>query len=372
MNVCFSGNFRRDRMIYGHGGDIYTYQGMMDFSVNVNPLGPPQRVIEAAKRGAELAAAYPDSRCGRLREKLSQRQGIPGECYIFGNGAAELLYNLVLAEKPGRALIPVPAFSEYEQALRTVGCEIKYYQTKQDNGYCIDSNFLSELNEEIDLVFLCSPTNPSGRAADRYLLCQAAERCERFGIRMVLDECFMEFLQRPEAHSMIRETGDHRQLFTMRAFTKTYAMPGLRLGYGISSDHELLERMNRARQPWNVSIPAQEAGIAALDESEYVKTARKLIAEERLYLEKVLEELGIKYISSDVNFILIHTEKALFEEMKKYGILIRDCGNYRGLEKGWYRIAVRTHEANMRLVNALEDICRTESTQYKQSEEKTG
>lgn len=342
-------------MSYEHGGDIYTYQGVLDFSVNVNPLGPSPRVVEAAKQGVGQMAAYPDSRCGLLREKLAYRQGIPQEYYLFGNGAADLIYLLVLAEKPRRALIPVPAFSEYEQALKTVGCEIRYYQTKRENGFCIDEGFLEALREDPDLVFLCSPANPSGRLTDKALLEETARRCERFGIRLVLDECFMEFTEDGDAASMIPRLADFRTLFLLRAFTKIYAMPGLRLGYGICADTDLLERMEGAGQPWRVSAPAQAAGRAALEEEAYVETTRRFVAQECRYLEEALKKRGIIYIPSQANFILLYSEQDLFQELLSRGILIRDCENYRGLGKGWYRIAVRTHEENQRLITALDE-----------------
>lgn len=343
-------------MIYEHGGDIYTYNDMLDFSVNVNPLGTPERVIAAAKRGVQSAAVYPDSRCRKLREKLSGKQEVSENNYVFGNGAAELIYTLVLAEKPLKALIPVPAFSEYERALQSVGCEIKYFYTKENNYFCIDNNFLNKLEKDVDIVFLCSPVNPSGHKIDKQLLKHAADICEETGTRLVVDECFVDFLQEAENYSMIGETEKYRKLFILRAFTKTYAMAGLRLGYGISSDTDLLERMEQMRQPWSVSVPAQEAGLAALDEEEYVKTARNLIVRERNYLERELNKMGIKFISSDVNFILLYSKIDLFLAMKKQEILIRDCQNYRNLGKGWYRIAVRTHGDNLRLINALADM----------------
>lgn len=340
-------------MIYGHGGDIYTYKNMLDFSVNVNPLGPPACAVEAAKRGAELMTVYPDSGCRELRKKLSGMQSIQEMQYIFGNGAADLIYRLVLAEKPKKALIPVPAFSEYEQALKTVGCEITYYETKPDQCFCIDSHFLEKLDEQYDMVFLCSPTNPSGQVIDKDLLIQVAEICAARRIRMVLDECFIEFLENAEAVSMLRETERYSQIFLLRAFTKIYAMPGIRLGYGVSSDTSLLGRMEESGQPWSVSVPAQMAGTAVLDENAYVQEARRLISEERQFLENELNSMGIKFISSKANFILLYTDIDLFGRLKLKGILIRDCANYRGLGKGWYRIAIRTHEENKRLTDAL-------------------
>lgn len=341
-------------MIYGHGGDIYTYTGMQDFSVNVNPLGPPERVVQAAKLGAEQMAAYPDSRCRELRQKLAWKQGVSPENYIFGNGAADLIYRLVLAEKPSKALLPVPSFSEYEQALSTVGCEIIYHETSENNGFCIEEDFLNELEKGIDVVFLCSPSNPSGQVIQKALLVRLAERCERLGIRLVLDECFVEFLDELENCSMIRETEQFHQIFLLRAFTKIYAMPGIRLGYAVSSDRELLERMEKCGQPWSVSLPAQKAGTAALDEDDYVEETRRMISGERKYLEKELEKRRIKFVSSRSNFILLYTDMNLFEMLKNRGILIRDCSNYRGLGPGWYRIAVRTHEENSCLLHALD------------------
>lgn len=343
-------------MIYGHGGDIYTYKDMLDFSVNVNPMGAPARAVGAAKQGAELMAVYPDSSCRELRKKLSGMQDIPETHYIFGNGAADLIYRLVLAEKPKKALIPVPAFSEYEQALKTVGCEITYYETASEHGFCIDESFPDRLDGRYDMVFLCSPTNPSGQVIGKALLTEIAEICEARRIRLVLDECFIGFLEDGDAVSMIRETQRYRMLFLLRAFTKIFAMPGMRLGYGISSDAGLLERAVESGQPWSVSVPAQMAGSAALEETAWVQKARSLVSEERDFLENELKSAGIKFISSKANFILLYTEINLFEELKAYGILIRDCANYRGLGEGWYRIAVRTHEENRRLTDAIKSI----------------
>lgn len=348
-------------MRYSHGGDIYTHENMLDFSVNVNPLGMSAHVEAAAKRGIEHSEAYPDSRCRKLRKKLADSQGLPEEYYIFGNGAAEIFYMLVLAEKPGQVLLPVPAFSEYERALHTVGSKIRYYYTKEENRFCIDEQFPDELNEEQDMIFLCSPGNPAGCMISRDLLYRTAERCEQLQIRLVLDECFVELIRKPDDFSMIGELRRYPHLVIVRAFTKTYAMPGLRLGYGITADIELAEKMERIHQPWSVSIPAQEAGAAALDETVRTEAARLLIAREKQFLEEQLDRMKISYISSDVNYILMRSEKDLFDGLKRRGILIRDCSDYRGLGKGWYRTAVRTHEDNLHLVRALKEITETEA-----------
>lgn len=343
-------------MRYTHGGDIYTYGETIDFSVNINPLGPSKTVIDAAKKALLQSAAYPDCKCRKLKEKLADELHTEGRMLVFGNGAAELLYTLVLAEKPKKALLPIPSFSEYERALKTVECEIKYYQTKKDNGFCIDFDFLEELTEEVDIIFLCSPCNPSGKKTDIALLKKIADRCEQEKIRLVLDECFLDFENAPESLFDKINISHYPHLFLLRAFTKTYAIPGIRLGYGLTSDEKLLEKMEMMRQPWNVSVIAQAAGIAALDEKERVMQMRRIVQEERIEIEKQLHRLNIDFISSDANFILMNSEINLFEELLKYGILIRDCKDYRGLGTGWYRIAVRQRHENEQLIKALKEI----------------
>lgn len=345
-------------MEYVHGGDIYTYGDVLDFSVNVNPYGPSEEVLEAAKRSMDEVSLYPDSQCRRLRKRLAEKKSLPEEYFLFGNGAAELFFSVVLAEKPEKALLPIPAFAEYEQALRTVDCEIIYYNLKKENDFALTESFLEELTEDIDLVFLCSPSNPSGQVIEPELLEQILMRCEEKKIRLVLDECFIEFLEEPEMYTMENKLNDYSCLLLVQAFTKMYGIPGLRLGYAMTSDGELKEKMQQIRQPWSVSVPAQAAGIEALTEREEqrVQKIRKIIVKEKMRIEEKMCKLGIKFIPTKANFFLLYSEIPLFERLLEHGILIRNCENYRGLKKGWYRIAVRTKEENEILLQALETI----------------
>ena len=223
-------------MEYVHGGDIYTYGDVLDFSVNVNPYGPSEEVLEAAKRSMDEVSLYPDSQCRRLRKRLAEKKSLPEEYFLFGNGAAELFFSVVLAEKPEKALLPIPAFAEYEQALRTVDCEIIYHELKRENNFALTESFLEELTEDIDLVFLCSPSNPSGQVIEPELMEQILTRCEEKKIRLVLDECFIEFLEEAQKYTMVKKVTDHVCLFLVQAFTKMYGIPGLRLGYAMTSD----------------------------------------------------------------------------------------------------------------------------------------
>ena len=206
-------------------------------------------------------------------------------------------------------------------------------------------------------VFLCSPCNPSGKKTDIELLKEAAKRCEQKKIRFVLDECFLEFEKEPESLFDKINIVHYPHLFLLRAFTKTYAIPGIRLGYGLTSDEKLLENMEKMRQPWNVSVTAQEAGVAALVDCEaYLKRTREYIKKEKFWMTEQMRKLGLNVWGSEANYIFFKGKAGLYEKALKSGLLIRDCSNYEGLTEGHYRIAIRSEEENERLITWLEKL----------------
>lgn len=343
---------------YGHGGDIYKNKIRLDFSVNVNPLGTPEEVQQAAADAAKHIAAYPDPYCGRLRQKLSQMLGADAEDILCGNGAAELIFQFVLALHPKRALLPVPSFSEYETALSTVGCTPDFYPLKRENGFALTEDILDRITNDTELLMLCSPNNPTGLCVPWELLTQILERCRETGTWLFLDECFLELTDRDKARSLIPELCGDDRVFILRAFTKLYGMAGVRLGYAVCRRRGMLEKMCRLVQPWNVSSIAQAAGEAALGCTEFVKRTRAVLSEEKQYLLRELRALSIAVLPGDANFLMLSGVPDLYEELLKREILIRSCGNYRGLhDAGDCRIAVRTHEENAALIEALRGIC---------------
>lgn len=337
-----------------HGGDVYSHQVWADFSANINPLGPPEGVKRALTDCLSGITHYPDVQCRRLREALAKREGVRGEYLIFGNGAAELIYALALGLRPKKALLAVPGFAEYEEALRAAGCRCAYYNRR--NRFQIGEDYLEQITEELDLLFLCNPNNPTGDLLDKGFLKRVLDRCAQKQVLAVVDECFLGFLERPEDYSVKEYLEDYPGLFLLSAFTKLYAMPGLRLGYGICSSPKILEQISRVLQPWNISLPAQEAGLAALPEEEYVNRTRRLVGQERRYLERGLENLGFTVWPGTVNYLFFQGPAGLAADCRKKGFLIRDCENYRGLEAGYYRIAVRTREENEALLQAMKKI----------------
>ena len=346
-----------------HGGDWAGYQAErggqpLDFSANISPLGLPEGVRRAAVRALDTAERYPDPLCRALRAAIGKAEGVDPAWVLCGNGAAELIYRAVLARRPKRGLVTAPAFSEYEAALELAGCSTDRFLLKEGDGFALNEGFLEAITPDMDLVFLCQPNNPTGRTVPRALLAAAAERCRAAGALLVLDECFCGFLDDPEVFSLKDLVGRYENLLILKAFTKLYAMAGLRLGYCLCSDAALLAAMGGAGQPWGVSGPAQAAGIAALEETNYVEAVRAQIQAQRPRLAGELSRLGLRVIPGEANYLLFWSPVPLAGPLRERGILLRDCANYHGLCEGWYRTAVRTAEENSRLLAALEEILR--------------
>ena len=338
-----------------HGGDVYKYDHCLDFSANCNPLGTPQSVKLAIIDSVEDLSDYPRVGCGPLKEAIADYEHTKKEYLICGNGAADLIFSLSRALNPKKALLPAPTFAEYEQALISVGCEISRYYLKEENDFCIQKDYPDVLKrEKPDIIFLCNPNNPTGITIPQDLLEEILETCAMQGIFMVVDECFLDFVKDPEKHTLKEKLEKYPGLFILKAFTKRYAIPGVRLGYGLCSDRKLMERMELCVQPWNVSTMAQAAGIQALTETEYVEEGRQLVFREAQWLKDELVRIGYKVFPSEANYIFFKGPEELFDFCLRKRILIRDCSNYPGLTRGYYRIAVKRHEENVKLIEVLE------------------
>ncbi|MBP1736184.1 MAG: L-threonine-O-3-phosphate decarboxylase [Oscillospiraceae bacterium] len=345
-----------------HGGDVEGFlrqfgQQPLDFSANVSPLGLPEGVRQAVTACLDSADAYPDPLCRSLCQAIAAHEDKLPEQVVCGNGAADLIYRLVCALRPKSALLPAPCFAEYEHALRLNDCEIVRYPLSPATGFALTEDFLNAITPPLDILFLCQPNNPTGLLCERPLLLSILERCRACGTTLVVDECFVEFLDQPEDYSLSDKLADYDRLFILKAFTKLYAMAGLRLGYGLCASPSLIARVWGSGQPWAVSSTAQAAGIAALRETEYVARVKRLLEQEKPYLLRELEGAGLTCLGSAANYIFFHsTDFLLHKKLREAGIMIRDCSNYAGLSPGYYRIAVRTHEENQQLISAIRSI----------------
>lgn len=349
----------KGRMKLTHGGDVYRNPDCIDFSANINPLGIPEGVKRAMLESIEQVQNYPDICCEALVEEIAGFHGIEKGQIVCGNGAADLIFRYVFAIKPKRALVMDPCFLEYEQALEFVGAEVLHYPLDR-KSFCLEKGMIEALTDELEVIFLCNPNNPTGKLIPAELLEQILGVCREKNIRLFMDECFLDFVSKEKKQakerSLISRLAGEPHLFILKSFTKMYAIPGVRLGYGMTSDRKLLYNMERAGAPWSVSVLAQAAGVAALKSKDFVEQTCLYIEEEKEYLYRNLERLGICFWRSSGNFILLYDERELQEKLLEKGILIRDCGNYSGLSKGYYRIAVKDRKSNQQLIRRLEEL----------------
>ena len=342
---------------YGHGGDVYRNRIELDFSINVNPFGTPEKVRRAVADATLSLSAYPDPYCGALCKKLAEAVGVDGKNILCGNGAAELVFQFALALKPAKTILPVPSFSEYEAALDAAECAPDFYPLLREDGFALTGGILNAIKTDTALLMLCSPNNPTGLCIPWELLLRILARCRETGTWLFLDECFLTLTDDGKARSLIPELRENDRVFILQAFTKLYGMAGVRLGYAVCKNKEMTEKMCRLVQPWNVSSVAQAAGVAALDCTAWAEQTRSVIFEEKQYLLRELRALGVSALPGDANFLMLSGVPGLYERLLERKILIRSCGNYRGLDGGDCRVAVRTHRENAALISVMREIC---------------
>ena len=354
-----------------HGGEVWEVMSrtglrrdeIIDFSANVNPLGPSPLALESIKNNLDCIPYYPDSDCNLLREAIAKYLGgVSGENVILGNGSTEVihLFAEVFIERGDLALIPVPTFGEYEKAVRKMGGKPRYIRLSRD--FHIDlGSFLREM-KGAKIIFLCNPNNPTSTLILHDSLLWIIEKAYEEDALVFLDESFIEFVDEKERFSMVSEVKNYPNLFVLRSFTKIFGLAGLRVGYGVAHS-EVANLLLRAKVPWNVNCLAQAAAIAALNDDEYLRRTWRLIKDEKAFLLRELRGIrGFKVFPAHANFILINirdsgfTAAELKERLLKYGILIRDCSSFRGLDEYYIRVAVRTRRENEKFIKSLRDI----------------
>lgn len=359
---------------YEHGGDVYAEDKRpVDFSVNLNPLGMPEAVLRAAQKAAAEELSYPDPFCRKLTAALSGRYGVPAENMLCGNGASDLLLRLCAVLKPKKVLVPRPGFSEYERCASLFGASAQYYDVLGKTSKQVTEEIKKKLTwappdcaqtlaaTAPQMLFICRPNNPDGSMLSAEQVADIAELCERIGTLLVVDECFLEFT---EGQSAAELTKDYRTLVIVNAFTKTYSMAGLRLGFMFCSDTELLDKTYIFASPWSVSAPAQAAGIAACKERDFLQKAREFVRVQRDFLRENLADLGFKVFPSEANFLLLKEPDSLRKDggkgarelLEERWIKVRDCRSFAGLDDTYIRIGVRTEEENKALIEALKEI----------------
>ena len=338
-----------------HGGDVFRNSIKLDFSVNVNPLGIPARAKKLFENSADAALIYPDPEKMLLNAAIAEHHNVRSANVLAGNGSSELFMAIVHSLRPQNILIPVPSFYGYEYVANACNAYTEYYE--RGNEYGLGEKFMNVLtngSRDWDMVFLSCPNNPTGLMITIPVLQRILELCEDYGIYCVLDLCFLELTDEYEEYEKFFNSHVYPHLIRVYAFTKTYAMPGLRLGYLIAEE-SLSDSISIHLPEWNISTIAQLAGVACLDESQYIAESREFIRRERAWMRDELKALDIDTYASRANFIFAMTPSPIYDMLLRRRILIRDCSNFRGVGSGFYRIALRNHEDNKKLLSILRE-----------------
>ncbi|MBK5243450.1 MAG: aminotransferase class I/II-fold pyridoxal phosphate-dependent enzyme [Eubacteriaceae bacterium] len=339
-----------------HGGYYGENPEMLDFSVNINPLGIPGRIKEKLIAGIDGLVDYPEITGKSTIEKLATDIGVNPGNVILGNGAIELIYLFARSHKPGRALIIQPTFNEYERALKLYGWEVEPFILEEKNDFTIDPTKLLKAIEisQPQVIFCCNPNNPSGRVYSREFMTQLIEKSSK-ETTWFLDESFIGFTDEEDGLPLIKE-GDH-PVFLLRSLTKFYALPGLRIGYGVGSE-AIVKAMEAYKEPWTINTLGLIAAASVYDEKDYEKKTRDYIGRERQRVYNELKKIDIlKVFESGTDFHLCRLLKGTARDLQLYlegqGMNIRLCDDFIGLDESYFRIAIKKEKNNSQLLACL-------------------
>ena len=351
-----------------HGGNVDQFarkygvdpHAVLDFSANTNPLPLPVSLKKALTRDFNYFRRYPDREYHELRTALAAYTGCSPDLIMVGNGATELLYLAIKTFRPEKALIPAPSFGDYERAFYGTGLQPDFYRIKEELDFRLDTEcFLRELKKGYSMTILCNPNNPTGYLIPKDELLAILDTASRCNTVVLLDETFIEFAPDPDAASIIGAIHKYENVILLRAFTKFFGVPGLRLGYCLAHP-VLLEQMREYKEPWTVNAAAAILGPLLLREEGYIAKTRAWIMKERPYMYKRLQNIGgIKVYESSSSFFLAkllaknRTALHLQHTLTPDNIIIRTAAGFKYLDDSFFRLAVKTRSSNNKLLSCL-------------------
>ena len=329
---------------------------LVDFSANINPLGPPPILREKWEQLFEVVSDYPDPKGQQLKKKLAEKEKIQESQILIGNGGAELisLIGRLLAGK--KVVIVQPAFSEYEEACQINSCTVEYFQLTADQ-WELNIKALSEKLKDADALFLCNPCNPTGVYYDKSTLIELMKQCQKQHCLFIIDEAFYDFL--PDYESIVHCIKEFKHFLIIRSMTKMFAIPGLRLGYVLANE-SIIKQLSAYQPQWSMNALALKAGEWFLECESFMEETRVLIETEREKLFAFYEENGFNVSPSRVNFYLLKdpllkAQMPLFQFLLERGMIPRHTMNFPGLEGEWLRFAIKSPEHNDKLMEAMLD-----------------
>jgi threonine-phosphate decarboxylase len=347
-----------------HGGNIYKLarekgiEKILDYSANINPFGLPESLKKSVAENFHVFEKYPDPEYVELREVLARHNGMEYDNIIVGNGATEIIFLYMKMLNPKKALVVNPTFVEYERALMQTACQVDHFQLKEEEGFILDKKRLrEELKKGYDLLVICNPNNPTGRFIPRDEMEEVAIIARESGTSLMVDEAFIEFVEGNYNESIAHLKDPN--IFVVRALTKFFAIPGIRLGFAICHNSDIMRKIQGKREPWTVNALAELTAKVVLDDREYIEKSENWIKTEKKWMyEELTKGSNIKTYKTETNFILVRLtgksdSKILREKLIEDGILIRDCSNFPYLDEKYIRLAIKDHKNNQYVVERV-------------------
>ena len=355
-----------------HGSDLEKIEqvyhikkeNITSFSANVNPLGISPLMKQKLAENIDVITSYPDREYTSLRKSIGAYANAPYESILVGNGATELISLFIQLHRPKKALLLAPTYSEYEREIQLAGGSCHFHFLKEEHRFELQMESLKkQLDAQFDLLIICNPNNPTSTALDQVCMTEILSYCKERNIFVIVDETYVEFAPNMDKITSVPLTNTFDNLVVLRGISKFFASPGLRLGYSICGNQELLNKMQKEKNPWTIHSLAALAGEIMFSDTNYINETKAFIHSER---EKVCERLShmrnVTYFEPKANFILCKIQREditaadLFERCIEKGLMIRDCVTFEGLSPYYFRFCMMSAEKNKELLDLIESI----------------
>lgn len=352
-----------------HGSDLEKIEEIygikkeeiVSFSANVNPLGVSPLLRSALSEKIDAITTYPDREYTSLRKCIAAYCGTEYENVIVGNGSTELISLFIQIEHPKKALVIGPTYSEYEREIALGDGTTLYYPLKESDNFKLNvEDFLTHLNESIDLLVICNPNNPTSSSIRRGEMRHILDACKQHDIYVMVDETYVEFADDMEEISAVPLTNYYNNIVILRGTSKFFAAPGLRLGYAVTGNRDLIKSINTRKNPWTINSLAVVAGETMFRDREYIEQTKRLISSERARIFDLLKKNpDFKVYEPSGNFMLVRilkenvTSQDLFDRAIREKMMIRDCSTFPFLDNKYVRFCIMKREDNDRLLDCL-------------------
>jgi Histidinol-phosphate/aromatic aminotransferase and cobyric acid decarboxylase len=353
-----------------HGSDIDAIEqhyhmkreNIINFSANVNPLGISKRLKDALAQNIDVIGRYPDRHYITLRKSIATYTGTDFNHILVGNGSTELISLVIQIKQPKNCLLLGPTYSEYERELELARCHIAHYNLKEHDDFQFNfTDFENKLSPTLDMIILCNPNNPTSTCIGKQDLEKLLNICKQYHILVMIDETYIEFAPQMENITAASFISRYDNLVVLRGVAKFFASPGLRLGYALMGDLDLLNQINEQKNPWSINSLAEYAGTIMFSDEEYITKTRDFINTELDFMYQALKKLPkLKVYKPIANFILVRLKnetasgKDFFEFCIKRGIMIRDCSTFHSLEGDYVRFCIMNTNDNRKLLACFE------------------